>query len=79
MEPLEEDIALFSESNGRFVVTVAAADESAFVEKFADLDCRRVGLVTEETRLLIRRAESSLVDEAVDDMRRRFKEGLQGA
>ncbi len=79
MEALEDDVALFSESNGRFVITVAEADESEFAKRFADLDCRRVGLVTEETRLLIRRADSNLVDEPVDEMRRRFKEGLAGA
>ena len=32
---LDDDVALFSESNGRFVVTVAATRAAAFEERFA--------------------------------------------
>jgi len=60
-------------------ISVAEADESAFAKRFADLDCQRVGVVTEETRLLVRRAGSILIDEPVEEMRRRFKEGLEDA
>jgi len=79
IEHVEDDIALFSESNGRFVVTVAASDEDAFQERFADLECGRVGSVTEQTRLLIRRGDANLIDESLEAMRQRFKEGLRDA
>ena len=43
---LPPDVALFSESNGRFVVTVAARDAAALEAIFRGLPCRRIGVVT---------------------------------
>ena len=43
---LPADVALYSESNGRFVVTVAPGDAAAFEAHFNGLPCRRVGRVT---------------------------------
>jgi phosphoribosylformylglycinamidine synthase II len=53
---LPPDVALFSESGGRFVVTVAAKDAAAFSEHFAGLPCHRIGVVTSDgsLRLTIR-------------------------
>ena len=73
---LADDTVLFSESNGRFVVTVAAADAADFESAVDGLPCRRVGEVTEEARLRVRRGEDLVLEVAVDDLRRAYKEGL---
>jgi phosphoribosylformylglycinamidine synthase len=54
--PLDAAAALFSESNGRFLVTVAAAQVPAFDKLMSGLACSRIGEVTSEARLRIRHA-----------------------
>ena len=76
---LEDDVALFSESNGRFVVTVAADDADAFDDRFSELACQRVGEVSDQDRLTIQRGESTLIDLPIEELRQRFKEGLADA
>ena len=76
---LEPDLALFGESNGRFLVSVAAGDEAAFAELFAGLPCAAVGAVGEAPRLLVHAGGEALIDADLDSLRQRFKEGLAGA
>ena len=76
---LSPDLALFGESNGRFLVTVAASDEAAFGELFAGLPCAAVGTVTAAPRLLVHDGGEALIDADLDSLRRRFKEGLARA
>ena len=76
---LDSDTALFAESNGRFVVTVPQTEAGTFAERFSDLECQTVGVVTNQGRLLIRRADEDLIDETVESLRLRFKEGLADA
>jgi phosphoribosylformylglycinamidine synthase len=49
-----EDTLLYSESPGRFVVTVAPEDRKAFEERFRDLPCACVGRVVARERLTVR-------------------------
>ncbi len=79
MDGLDEDIALFAESNGRFLVTVAPADADAFEACFAELPCRRVGRVTEVPRLVIVRNRATLLELSVDVLHQRFRAGLADA
>jgi phosphoribosylformylglycinamidine synthase len=51
---LPADVALFSESNGRFVVTVAERHAAAFESLFTGLACRCLGTVVAEPRLRAR-------------------------
>ena len=76
---LADDVLLFTESNGRFIVTVAARDAEAFAERFTDLECHRVGGVTETPCLIVRRGEKTLINLEVEILRQRFKEGLANA
>jgi phosphoribosylformylglycinamidine synthase len=76
---LADDDALFGESNGRFLVTVADDDLDTFTELFAGLPCQEVGTVTTSPRVQIHRAGEPLIDARLDDLRRRFQEGLAGA
>jgi len=77
--PLDEDIALFSESNGRFIVTVAPESAAAFAQRFAGLPCHQAGVVRDDDRLIVRHGERPVIDLPVSDLRRRFKEGLADA
>ena len=76
---LEDDAKLFSESNSRFVVTVAAERASEFEELFCGLPCACVGRVGAEKRLQILGAGGRrLVATDLNALRRAFKETLYG-
>jgi phosphoribosylformylglycinamidine synthase len=49
-----DDVLLYSESAGRFVVTVAPEDRAEFEERFKGLPWGCVGRVTEEQKLTAR-------------------------
>ncbi len=76
---LADDVALFSESNGRLIVTVALEDEDALRRLFEGHACARVGTVRSGERLLVRHRGAICLDLAIDDLRGRFKEGLDHA
>jgi phosphoribosylformylglycinamidine synthase len=76
---LDPDLALFGESNGRFLVSVAPQDEAAFRARFADLPCATAGRVTSTSRLLVHGDTGPLLDVDLADLKRRFKEGLERA
>jgi phosphoribosylformylglycinamidine synthase len=67
------DVALFSESCGRFIVTTSEADASRFEPLFKGRPCRRVGKVTSKPKLIIRVRGRAAIDVPVDDLRARFK------
>ncbi|MDX1389619.1 MAG: AIR synthase-related protein, partial [Acidobacteriota bacterium] len=73
---LAPDAALFSESNGRFVVTVAEAGADAFAARFAGLACHRVGRVTSNGRFVVRLGRRTVVDTDVAALKRGWKETL---
>jgi len=79
MADLDDDVALFSESNGRFVVTLAADRADDFEQRMAGTAWCRAGVVSGEARLVIRRGGRPLVDSTLDSLRSRFKEGLEHA
>jgi phosphoribosylformylglycinamidine synthase len=73
---LAGDVAMFSESCGRFVVTTAETDASAFAERLRGLPCRRVGRVTEEPRLRVRCGSRSILDNELAALKASYKETL---
>jgi phosphoribosylformylglycinamidine synthase len=73
---LDPDVALFSESCGRFVVTTSPADAKAFAALFNGLACWRVGLVTEEPRLRVKLGIRTLLDADVLSLKSAWKETL---
>ena len=73
---LPPDVALFSESNGRFVVTVAPQDTAAFSELFAGLPCRRIGVVTSAAVLRLTLAGTPRVELPIAAMKAAYKETL---
>jgi phosphoribosylformylglycinamidine synthase II len=55
-------VKLFAESNSRFLVEVAPADQTSFEACFASLPCYYLGQVTAEPQLVIEDSEQSLID-----------------
>jgi len=53
-EALREDVILFSESQGRLLVSVAPANCTAFEELFTGMPCARIGRVTRDGAIVIR-------------------------
>ncbi len=65
--------ALFSESNARFVVTVAPPDAAAFETLLAGKPVQRVGVVTQEPKLVVRRRGRVLIDRDVAILKASYK------
>ena len=61
-----DHVLLFSESAGRFVVTVDPANQQHFEDLLKGLPCAAVGTVTETPRLIIRGSKGQpIIDAAV--------------
>jgi phosphoribosylformylglycinamidine synthase len=73
---LEAVQALFSESGGRFLVTVAEKDCAAFENALAGMPCRCVGIVTDRDRLVIGHRGGTAVDVPLCEMKKAYKETL---
>ncbi len=73
---LGAEALLFSESNGRFIVTVSPADSAAFEKRLAGQPCARIGTVADHGRVIVRAASEPIVDLGVERMRAAWKEPL---
>jgi phosphoribosylformylglycinamidine (FGAM) synthase-like enzyme len=72
---LREDQVLFSESCGRFLVTVAPPDQQAFESCFHGLPCALIGEVTADQRLVILGHDGrTLVAESVVHLKQSWKQ-----
>jgi phosphoribosylformylglycinamidine synthase len=60
-EALREDVILYSESQGRLLVSVAPANCAAFEEVFAGLPCARIGRVTRDGAIMVRGCDGTPV------------------
>ena len=70
---LEPDVALFSQSCGRLLVTTSDEQAAAFA---ATVPCTRLGRVTRASRLVLRRGSEVLVDLPLEELRGAWKETL---
>jgi phosphoribosylformylglycinamidine synthase len=75
-EAIAPALLLFSESLGRFVVTVASADGAKLEQIFAGLPCRLVGRVTAPRRLRVTAGKEIWIDLAIEELAAAFKETL---
>jgi phosphoribosylformylglycinamidine synthase len=76
---LNELDILFSESNGRFVVTVSPENAVQFENVFSGLPCAEVGNVMEERKLrILTQAASTIIETELPEMRKAFTETLKG-
>ncbi|MGP3667640.1 MAG: phosphoribosylformylglycinamidine synthase subunit PurL [Candidatus Bathyarchaeota archaeon] len=76
-EPMREDLALFSESNSRFIVEVKADREEEFKEHMKGIPYSRIGRVSKSSSLTIRGFNGDvLIDINVDEMWKAWREAL---
>ncbi len=71
--PLAE---LFSESHSRFVITVRPENADA-AEKIFGSDCRKLGEVTSEDRIRIRRGKETLIDRDISLLHAAWRDALR--
>ncbi|MFA5077397.1 MAG: phosphoribosylformylglycinamidine synthase subunit PurL [Candidatus Micrarchaeia archaeon] len=64
-----EYAVLFSESAGRFVVSVAQKDAEKFEKMLHGAVCARVGRVRGDRRLVVRKGETIIINEDIADLR----------
>jgi len=76
LEDIGDDTFLFSETNGRFLVTTSPVDADLLERRFAGMDCRRVGTVTEQARLKVTAGGRGLIDLDLASLKAAFKETL---
>jgi phosphoribosylformylglycinamidine synthase II len=77
-DPGDEVGALYSESNSRFLVTVASADAPAFEQALSGSACARIGRVSSGSRLVLHGRDGRLLArENLQVLRRRWKEKLE--
>jgi len=68
------DVVLFSESAGRFIVTVDPENQEAFEEIFNGLDCAGIGTVTDKSNFRIKGIDGrTLIDVPVQDLKSAWK------
>jgi phosphoribosylformylglycinamidine synthase len=79
LDAMPPDVALFSESLGRFVVTLPPAHAADFEAHMSGTVCRRLGSVVQSPRLVVRRGAALLVDVEVSSLKVAFKRTLGGA
>jgi phosphoribosylformylglycinamidine synthase len=73
---LPVDVALFSESPGRFLITTAPSDAERFEQQFDRGSCRRAGRVTADGRLRVQIAGNVRFDLGLGQLKVAFKETL---
>ncbi len=74
---LPADVALFSESCGRFVATTSEDDAATFQRRFDGLACQRIGTVTTAPRILARLGGRTVLDADVFELKASFKATLR--
>ena len=78
-DALAPDAFLFSESNGRFVVTTSGEHAAAFAEAMRGHACVEIGKVTAEPNLIVRRGDERWIDRAVPDLKAAFRIAVEVA
>ncbi len=72
----KESALLFSESAGRFIVSVPIENVDKFEKIMHGTAFRKVGRVRGDKRFLIKRAESTLVNDSIEDVRAAYMKGI---
>jgi phosphoribosylformylglycinamidine synthase len=72
-----EDSILFSESPGRFVVSVAPEKAERFETRMKGTACRRAGRVRGDRRFLIKRGDAMIINDSVENVRNSYFKGVE--
>jgi len=73
---VDDAAALFSESQGRLLVTVDPVLGGAFEAEMAGTSVARIGAVAAHMRIVLRRSGATVVDVGVEDLRRAYRATL---
>ena len=74
LRALPPDVALFSESCGRFVVTVESEKAARFEERLSGLPCHKIGVVSGHRRVRARLGADAMLDVDLSELGRAWKE-----
>jgi len=74
---LTPDATLFSESQGRFVVTISPDQQTAFEEALSGSACLRVGTVTASTQFHIAAPSNTNIEADIADLKQAWQAPLQ--
>jgi phosphoribosylformylglycinamidine synthase len=72
-----EDALLFSESPGRFVVSVSPEKAEKFEKKMQGTAFRKAGRVRGDKRFLIKRGTNSIINDSIDKIRESYFKGVE--
>jgi phosphoribosylformylglycinamidine synthase subunit PurSL len=72
-----EDSILFSESPGRFVVSVAPEKAERFEKKMQGTVFRKAGRVRGDKRFMIKRGQASIINDSMDNVRKSYFKGVE--
>lgn len=74
-ESKREDMQLFSESTGRFLMTCTDENLEKIISKFAseEIPATLIGEVTEEKKIIIKSKETTLIDLPLDEIKHTWK------
>ena len=76
-KPLRPDYVLFSESQSRFVITVASRKAKEFESIMAGVPCARIGKVTKSPLLVINEGKrKSIISADIFDLKRAWQKPL---
>jgi phosphoribosylformylglycinamidine synthase len=76
--PLSNNRRLYSESAGRFIVTIAPENRAEFEEHLSDFPIGRVGEITHNPNFIVRSGDQILIDEPIRDLKARWMEPFGG-
>jgi phosphoribosylformylglycinamidine synthase subunit PurSL len=72
-----DEALLFSESPGRFIVSVAVEKAEKFEKRMQGVVCRKAGRVRGDKRFLIKRGDSPLINDSIENMRKSYFKGVE--
>jgi phosphoribosylformylglycinamidine synthase len=67
---------LFGESAGRFVVSVSQGNVARFEQLMAGTVCRKAGRVRGDRRLIIKKGETIIINEHIEDFKSAYEKGI---
>jgi phosphoribosylformylglycinamidine synthase len=76
---LEPHVAIFSESNTRFLIEIRQENEREIISLFAGIPCQRIGMVTEEPHLRISgtKHEEASISESVANLKEAWQKPMR--
>lgn len=79
LETMRDSALLFSETTGRFIVTINPENQAAFEAAFKDLPVNLIGRITENTKFIVKSTSgNTIINVDTDTLRKAWKEPFGG-